>query len=67
MDKHKIITISRQYGSGGRIVGKLLAERLGMPFAITRSFPLAAEKTGLSKECLCPFRGNLYRKSAPFT
>ena len=27
-----IITISRQFGSGGRTVGKLLAERLGVPF-----------------------------------
>ena len=28
----KLITISREYGSGGRIIGKLLAERLGVPF-----------------------------------
>ena len=28
----KLITISRQYGSGGRIIGKLLAEKLGVPF-----------------------------------
>ena len=27
----KLITISREYGSGGRIIGKLLAERLGVP------------------------------------
>ena len=27
-----IITIGRQYGSGGRKIGKLLSERLGMPF-----------------------------------
>jgi len=51
MDKHKIITISRQYGSGGRIVGKLLAERLGIPFYDNEIISLAAEKTGLSKEC----------------
>ncbi|WP_313524634.1 cytidylate kinase-like family protein [Anaerotignum sp.] len=51
MNKHKIITISRQYGSGGRIVGKLLAERLGIPFYDNELITLAAEKTGLSKEC----------------
>lgn len=51
MDQHKIITISRQYGSGGRIVGKLLAERLGIPFYDNEIITLAAEKTGLSKEC----------------
>ena len=27
-----VITIGRQYGSGGRIVGKNLAESLGIPF-----------------------------------
>ena len=27
-----IITISRQFGSGGRTVGRMLAERLGVPF-----------------------------------
>lgn len=33
MDKNKlVITIGRQYGSGGRIVGKRLAEELGIHF-----------------------------------
>ena len=32
MNQNKIITISRQYGSGGRIIGKKLAEALGIPF-----------------------------------
>lgn len=30
--KRKIITISRQFGSGGRTVGHLVAEKLGIPF-----------------------------------
>ncbi len=29
--KNKIITISRQFGSGGRTVGRLVAEKLGIP------------------------------------
>ena len=48
---HKIITISRQYGSGGRIIGKKLADELGIPFYDNELINLAAEKTGLSKEC----------------
>lgn len=28
----KIITISREFGSGGRTVGHLVAEKLGVPF-----------------------------------
>lgn len=30
--KKNIITISRQFGSGGRSVGRLIAEKLGIPF-----------------------------------
>ena len=28
----KIITISREYGSGGRLIGKSLADKLSIPF-----------------------------------
>ena len=28
----KIITISREFGSGGHTVGQMVAERLGIPF-----------------------------------
>ena len=51
MNQNKIITISRQYGSGGRIVGKKLAEALGIPFYDNELITMAAEKTGLSVEC----------------
>ena len=30
--KKNIITISRQFGSGGRTVGRMIAEKLGIPF-----------------------------------
>ena len=30
MDKHIVITIARQYGSGGRTVGEMLAEKLNI-------------------------------------
>ena len=32
MKKNTIICISREYGSGGRAVGELLSEKLGIPF-----------------------------------
>lgn len=32
MDQHIIVTISREYGSGGHGIGKRLAEKLGVPF-----------------------------------
>ena len=30
--KHRIVTINRQYGSNGRIIGRVLADRLGVHF-----------------------------------
>lgn len=48
---NKIITISRQYGSGGRIVAKKLAEALNIPFYDNELITMAAEKTGLSVDC----------------
>ena len=29
--KKSVITISREYGSGGRMIGKMVAEKLGIP------------------------------------
>ena len=44
---HVVITIARQYGSGGRTVGKMLAERLESLFMINRSFIWHLMKVGL--------------------
>lgn len=48
MSNH-IITISRQYGSGGRFIGKLLAEKLGIPLYDNELITLAAQKSGYSE------------------
>lgn len=45
-----IITISRQYGSGGREIGEKVAERLGIPFYDNALIQLAAEESGFSAE-----------------
>ncbi len=45
----KIITISREFGSGGRTVGKLLAEKLGYKFYDKEIIEKVAEETGFSK------------------
>ncbi|MDR0885775.1 MAG: cytidylate kinase-like family protein [Clostridiales Family XIII bacterium] len=45
-----IITISRQYGSGGRIVGKKLAEQLGINFYDREIIATLTSRDGLSKE-----------------
>ena len=45
---NKIITIGRQFGSGGHEVGEKLAERLGFAFYDKNLITLAAEKGGLN-------------------
>lgn len=48
--KHRIITISREFGSGGRTIGKLTAQRLGIPCYDQELIEKIAEKSGFSKE-----------------
>ena len=45
-----IITIGREYGSGGREIGELVAKRLGIAYYDKKIITLAAEKSGLSHE-----------------
>ena len=46
----KIITISRQYGSGGREIGARLAKRLDIPFYDKEIIILAAKQSGISDD-----------------
>ena len=48
----KLVTISREYGSGGRIIGKLLAEKLDVPFYDKEIIEIAAKESGFSKELM---------------
>lgn len=47
--KHIVITISREYGSGGRYVGKKLSEKLGINFYDKEIIEMTAKESGLSK------------------
>lgn len=46
---NKIITISRQYGSGGREIGEKLAKELGIPFYDNEIITRAAKETGFAE------------------
>ncbi len=50
MSNHPIITISRQYGSGGREVGHMLSELLSIPYYDNELITIAAEESGFSPE-----------------
>ena len=47
---HVVITVSREYGSGGRYVGRLIADKLGIKFYDKEIITKLAETTGLSEE-----------------
>ena len=47
---NKIVTIGRQFGSGGYTIGKMLAERLGVTCYDKELLNLAAKESGLAAE-----------------
>lgn len=50
MTKNRIITISREFGSGGRTIGKETAAKLGIPCYDEELIEKIAEKSGLARE-----------------
>ena len=46
--KPYIITIARQYGSGGKTVGKMLAEKLHIPYYNREIITMASEDSGIN-------------------
>ena len=45
-----VITIGREYGSGGRLIGKKLADELGFAFLDKELITMAAQKSGMSPQ-----------------
>lgn len=52
MKKHFVITIGREFGSGGRQIGMALAEKLGVKCYDKELLAIAAKESGLSEELL---------------
>ena len=48
--KGVIITIGREHGSSGKQIGKIVAEKLGIPFYYKEMTALAAQESGLDRE-----------------
>ena len=52
LEEHRlnsVITISRQYGSGGRFIAKKLAEKLGVPYFDNEIITMAAKESGYTE------------------
>ena len=47
--KKKIVTISRQYGSGGRYIGENLAKAMGVPCYDEKLIDMAAKESGFAQ------------------
>ena len=56
--KGVIITIAREHGSLGKQIGKIVAERLEIPFYYKEMTALAAQESGLDKEFISNLNAN---------
>ena len=59
----RIITIGRECGSGGHTIGKLVAERLGIPFYDKEIVEMVAAKTKLSPDFIAS-HGEYFRNGS---
>lgn len=50
--KHVVLTVGRMFGSGGREIGKKVAEKCGMAYYDKELLELAAKESGMSVEVL---------------
>lgn len=65
-DEKFVITINRELGSGGRTIGKLLAERLNVPFYDKALIQSLEERYGLSREQIERLKGQKHNWWADF-
>ena len=53
-----IITIAREHGSSGKQIGRLVAEKMGIPFYYKEMTALAAKESGLAQEFISDINRN---------
>ena len=56
--KGVIVTIAREHGSSGKQIGKIVAEKLGIPFYYKEMIALAAQESGLDREFISDINAN---------
>lgn len=61
--KNRVITISRQFGSGGRTIGKEVAAKLGIPCYDQELIEKIAEKSGFAKDYIAERSENAVHSS----
>ena len=61
-----VITIARQYGSGGHTIGEILAEKLGVPFYDKEIIRMASDESGIAVDLFGKVEGGERVKSSLF-
>lgn len=56
--KGVILTIAREHGSSGKQIGKIVAEKLDIPFYYKEMTALAAQESGLDQEFISDINAN---------
>ena len=57
-----IITISRSYGSGGRVIGRMLSEKMGIPYYDRNLIYLAANRSGIDLKYFAQYDEDMKKK-----
>ena len=65
MKQNIVITIERQYGSGGRTIGEMLADDLGIHYYDKELAKLCSEASGISEDLFIDADENI-KKTLPF-
>lgn len=63
--KKVVVTIERQYGSGGRTVGEMLADELGIHYYDKELVKLAADESGISEALFVTADESIRQGKAP--
>lgn len=63
--KNVVVTIERQYGSGGRTVGEMLANELGIHYYDKELVKLAADESGISEALFVQADESIRQGKAP--
>lgn len=66
---HVVITIARQYGSGGKTIGEMLAKELGVPCYNNNLLKMASEESGISEQLFMQLdeklKNSLFKRISP--
>lgn len=57
MDNY-VITIAREYGSGGKTIGKMLADHLGIPCYDMEILRMASDDSGINEQLFATESGS---------